>query len=156
MILCTSTSTGWHGPSLPGCAMSTIFLQRASNSWAAPCEKVYSSMYGQRRPWSDCASAQSDQGLRCPLTESLYTTECMNGEQSPGWHFAHAQGDLNVHFGHVRRHFFAWYGPFYNCFNLGYQRYVSCSTTKSAVFLRNCVREREREREREMHVHKAF
>ena len=28
--------------------------------------------------------AQSDQDLRCPLTESLATAECMNGEQSPG------------------------------------------------------------------------
>ena len=26
-----------------------------------------------KRPWSDCAFAQSDQGLRCPLTESLDT-----------------------------------------------------------------------------------
>ena len=28
---------------------------------------------GQRRPRSDCASAQSDQSLRCPLTEELNT-----------------------------------------------------------------------------------
>ena len=28
---------------------------------------------GQRRPGSDCASAQSDPGLCCPLAESLYT-----------------------------------------------------------------------------------
>ena len=27
------------------------------------------------------AAAQSDQGLHCLLTESLDTTECMNGEQ---------------------------------------------------------------------------
>ena len=26
----------------------------------------------------------SDQGLHCPFTESLDTTECMNGEQRPG------------------------------------------------------------------------
>ena len=26
---------------------------------------------------------QSDQGLHCPLTESLATTECMNGKQRP-------------------------------------------------------------------------
>ena len=31
-----------------------------------------------------CASVQSDQGLSCPLTESLDTTECMNGEQRTG------------------------------------------------------------------------
>ena len=29
-------------------------------------------------------SAQSDQGLHCPLTESVDTTECMNGEQRLG------------------------------------------------------------------------
>ena len=29
-------------------------------------------------------SAQSDQGLLCPLTELLGSTECMNGEQKPG------------------------------------------------------------------------
>ena len=29
--------------------------------------------------------AQSDQGLRCPLTESLDTIECINREQRPGW-----------------------------------------------------------------------
>ena len=40
---------------------------------------------GQRRPRSDCASALSDQGLHCPLTESsLDTTECMNGDQMSG------------------------------------------------------------------------
>ena len=42
------------------------------------------SMFGQRRPRSDCGDAQSDQGLRCPLTKSLDTRECINGEQMPG------------------------------------------------------------------------
>ena len=35
-----------------------------------------------------CASGQSDQDLRFPLTESLDTTECINGEQIPDWDFA--------------------------------------------------------------------
>ena len=35
-------------------------------------------MRGQRRPRSDFANAQSDQGLRCPHTESLDTIECFN------------------------------------------------------------------------------
>ena len=30
---------------------------------------------GQRKPRSACASAQSDQGLHCPLTESMDSTE---------------------------------------------------------------------------------
>ena len=47
----------------------------------APCENVSSGICGQRRPRSACASAQSDQGLPCPLTESLDPTECMNVEQ---------------------------------------------------------------------------
>ena len=41
-------------------------------------------MCGQRRPRSDCADAQSDLGHHCPLTESLHTTECMNGKQRTG------------------------------------------------------------------------
>ena len=36
---------------------------------------VYGDLCGQRRHRSDCASAQSDQGLRCPPTETLYTVE---------------------------------------------------------------------------------
>ena len=43
-------------------------------------EKVSSVICGQRRPRSACASAQSDQDLRCPLTESLDTIECINGK----------------------------------------------------------------------------
>ena len=37
----------------------------------APWEKVSLGICGQRRPRSDCASAQSDQGLRCPLIECI-------------------------------------------------------------------------------------
>ena len=48
----------------------------------APCENVISGACGQRvRPRS---STQSDQDLHCPITESLDTIECMNGEQRPG------------------------------------------------------------------------
>ena len=46
------------------------------------------------RPRSACASAQFDEGIRCPLTESLDTTEFMTREHRPGWYFAHAQDDL--------------------------------------------------------------
>ena len=44
--------------------------------WAAPCEK---SVFGHIRTVN--ASALFDQGLYCPLTESLDTIECMNGEK---------------------------------------------------------------------------
>ena len=37
--------------------------------------KTSSDIFRQRRPRSDCASAQSDQGLHCPLMESLVTVE---------------------------------------------------------------------------------
>ena len=36
-----------------------------------------------------------DQGLHCPLKESLDTTECWNGEQRLGQYLAQAQ-DLNL------------------------------------------------------------
>ena len=69
----------------PGCV-------RAIKIWTESCKNVSYGICGQRRP----RSAQSDQGLHCPLTESLNTTKCMNGKQRPGWYFAHAQDDLNL------------------------------------------------------------
>ena len=53
-------------------------------SWVAPCENVSSGIYEQRRSISARVSAQSDQGIRCPLTESLDTIKCINGEQMSG------------------------------------------------------------------------
>ena len=41
-----------------------------------------SGICGQGQPRSASASAQSDQGIHCPLTESLKTTKCMNEEQT--------------------------------------------------------------------------
>ena len=43
--------------------------------WVAPCENVSSGICGHRRPRSDCAFAQSDQGLHCPLIEALNSVE---------------------------------------------------------------------------------
>ena len=59
--------------------------------WAAPCKNMSLGIYGQQRPRSTCADAQSDQGLHCLQTESLDTVEWMNGEQKTGWYF------LNLH-----------------------------------------------------------
>ena len=59
--------------------------------------KPSSSLSWQRRPRSDCASAQSDQSLRCPLPESMNTIECINCQQRPGWDLARAQDDVNPH-----------------------------------------------------------
>ena len=58
--------------------------------WDAPCENVSSGICVQRKPRSDCVSAD----FHCPLTISLDTTECVNGEQRPGLYFARAQDDL--------------------------------------------------------------
>ena len=41
-------------------------------------------MRALQRPISDFASAQFDLSLRCLLTESLDTTECMNGNKGSG------------------------------------------------------------------------
>ena len=57
---------------------------------------VSSCLCGQQKPRAACASAQSHQDLHCPLTESLDTTEYMNGEQRTGRYFAHMQYDLNL------------------------------------------------------------
>ena len=69
---------------------------RNTGKWAVSFENASSGICGQRRPRSDCASAQSDQGLRRPLTESLDTIACITGEQRLGGYFAHAQDDLNL------------------------------------------------------------
>ena len=52
-----------------------------------PCDNKSSDKCGERKPRT---SAQYDQGLHCPLTESLDITECINEEQMPGLYFAHA------------------------------------------------------------------
>ena len=52
--------------------------------WAAPSENVYVAICGQQKLKSAWASAQSDQSLRCPLTELLDTIKSINGEQIPG------------------------------------------------------------------------
>ena len=81
--------------------------------WITPCENVSRRICGQRRPRSACASAQSDQGLRCPLTETSDIIECINEEQMPRWDFAHAWDESeSVLFAHGRRHVFAWRGSF--------------------------------------------
>ena len=65
--------------------------------WVEPCVNVSKGLWGQRRPGSACTYMQSNQGLHILLTESLDTTECMNGKLSPRWYFVHAQDDLTLH-----------------------------------------------------------
>ena len=74
--------------------------------WTAPCENLSSGICKQRR-------ARSDYIYTCLLTKSLATAECMNGGLRPGWYFVHTQDGLNLRiFTHVRRHVFAWRGPY--------------------------------------------
>ena len=80
----------------------TSFSWSAKNKWAGPCENMSLGICRQQRPRSDCTFVQSDLGLHCLPTESLDTTECMNGEQRPGWYFAHY--DLNQN----QRHCLTW------------------------------------------------
>ena len=76
--------------------------------WAARFGNLSSGICGQRRPRTDCASAQSDQGLRCPLKESLDIKECINGEQMPGSDFTHGWDESeSAHVAHARRRLFA-------------------------------------------------
>ena len=52
-------------------------------------------------------------GPACLLTDSLDTTECINGDQVPRWDFEHAFDESeSIHFVHVWRHIFIWGGPF--------------------------------------------
>ena len=79
-------------------SLSFSLKWRSKHHWQlnGPCENVSSGICGQQRPRSACASVQDDQEIHCPITESLDTTEGMNGDQMPGWNFAHAQYDLNL------------------------------------------------------------
>ena len=58
-------------------------------------------------PISACVSVQSKQDLHCLPTESLETTECMNGEQSRMIIFAYRGWSRSVHFTRTQRHFLA-------------------------------------------------
>ena len=59
----------WHTfpKLLRAVSLSKCFNVRAEVKWAVPSENLFR----QWRAWSDCADAQSDQGIRCPQTELL-------------------------------------------------------------------------------------
>ena len=69
-------------------------LNEHQKMWVASREDVSSGICGQRRPRSAWVSGQSNQGLHCPLKESLDTEKCKNEE--PGRYFAHVQDGLNL------------------------------------------------------------
>ena len=61
--------------------------------WAAPCQNVSLALWGQQRPRSASASAQSED-LHCPQTETLDTIACF--EEST-WLDKTWQDDVNTH-----------------------------------------------------------
>ena len=82
-------------------------------NWAVACENVSLDICGQQRPRSDCASAQSDQGLYCPLTESLDTICCIHTEKRSACYFVHAPDYLNLRIsGMFEVGIFAWSGSY--------------------------------------------
>ena len=91
MTYCKFQTNKWH----------ILHLRKTVCFWAMPCENMSLGICRQPRPRSDCASAQSDQGLHCLQTKSLDTIECFSGEQMPTWNLVHAQNDLNLHILHM-------------------------------------------------------
>ena len=49
----------------------------------------------RKRVFGHMQTAKSQISLHCQLKESLDSTEYINGEQTRGWYFSNAQGDLN-------------------------------------------------------------
>ena len=73
--------------------------------WIVLRQNVSPGIYKQRRSWSDCASAQSDQDLRCPQIKSFNTLECFSWGQMPEWDCASTKRRESAPFAHARRHF---------------------------------------------------
>ena len=73
---------------LHGCLTNMVYIMDPNNSvikrlwciWVVPCKMVSLGMWGQQRPRPTCTFLQSDKGLYCPLTESLDTIECIDGQ----------------------------------------------------------------------------
>ena len=75
---------------------STLVFQSSKSIQAASCEtclRAYEDGEAPDQPVHLC----SDQGLKCQITESLVTTECMNEEQTSRLYFTHALEDKNLH-----------------------------------------------------------
>ena len=91
------TKKKWIFSMLNWMVLFSFFPRRHGLTCAKLWENIMSlGICGQWRPRSDCASAQSDLGLHCPLTESLTTIECMNTELRLRWYFTHVQDVLNL------------------------------------------------------------
>ena len=65
------------------------------------CENMPSGLCVQRKPRSACASTQSDQGIRCPFTESLDTINNVAKHQMSRPDRADVQADLVIRCPHA-------------------------------------------------------
>ena len=66
-----------NSENLPNDTYTCVFTEKHARKdyMGRAMRKVSSGICGQQRPRSACASAQSDQGLHCRLTESLDTID---------------------------------------------------------------------------------
>ena len=104
------------------------------------CENVSSDICGQRRPRSNCASTQSDQGLRCSQIESLTTTECFNEEQMPEWGFAHVRDNVNPHISRMLKGTYWLYAAhIIVCIEKLYQLLLYIATSKTLSSVKFCL-----------------
>ena len=83
-------------PWLEFCILTTIIWRGEMKPTIIMLAAQYMGICIHWKPRSTCTYAQSNQSFHYLQTESLDTTECMNGEQRPGWYFAHAEDDLNL------------------------------------------------------------
>ena len=95
LLTCKMCHTVDHSNSWNSQRFVTIILASSSGNTSPR-------IYGQLRPWSDCAFAQSDQVLRCPFLGFQGTVEHIKNSKSP-YDTKHLASD--------RRHTFAWHVP---------------------------------------------
>ena len=83
------------------CACAWDRYAHRSGIWYATHEKGPYAICGQRRPRSACANAQADQGLRCPLTESVDTVVYVDELRLLKAYCTDAHADLDVCYSHM-------------------------------------------------------
>ena len=90
---------------LDNTSISIFFFFLHTNIWCAMHEKGHV-IWGKRRPWSACAYAQADLGLRCPLTESGDSVVYVDEQKMPRLDCTDAHADLDLCFPKMHK------GPF--------------------------------------------
>ena len=73
-----------------------------------------------------CAHLLSDQNLHYPETETLDTLERINGQQRPGWYFAHVQADMNLRILHMFEGTFFFLDEAHKIYCIKNQHYELC------------------------------